>query len=485
MRVFGGSGIDNYTNTGLLGASFGTLFRGGAGNDVVISSNEASGRFFGGADDDYIRIGGSNNILKGGDGNDTLIVESGNGNTAFGGRGNDIIQVNNVEAINDTGFPADFNSASPIIINDIYVRGQDGNDSIFVNDVVGAEIYGNRGNDFIATLNVTNAIVNGGSGDDTFRIQESRDGSDLNSTYEGKSGNDTFEIFGSGLTVRGGSGNDSFSTFSQAIRNNQIYGDGGDDSMFIANGSNNEIDGGSGSDEITLQASSSVVNNLVRGGEGDDVITLGRNATLNTVLGGNGADEIILTGNASNNTIYGDDGNDHIHGSARDEFGLTTYSGRNNRIIGGGGDDVLGGRQETYVFSEGSGRDTVNDTGGSILEFNLNNFNVVEDFQINYDSNSEILTFSQSTTASVEFKTDSTLSNFGAILIKDDVTKSSLITSSVMNQILAGMQTFGGTSAQLGLVTIPWDNGTTLTTGVNFSVDGNIVATVNGAFSVL
>ena len=128
-------------------------------------------------------------------------------------------------------------------------------------------------------------------------------------------------------TVHQGDGGSNF--FIGGVGMDVMNGGGGGD-ILDAGGGNDTLNGGGGMD-------------LLLGGDGND--------TLN---GGTGDD--LLDGGRGEDTLDGGDGNDTLNGG-----------GGSDILIGGAGDDILWGdycnppAEDTFVFAEGHGNDTIGD----------------------------------------------------------------------------------------------------------------------------
>ena len=123
----------------------------------------------------------------------------------------------------------------------------------------------------------------------------------------------------------------------------RLFGTDGDDTI-DAEGGSDTILGDAGDDNLT----GGTGRDIIRGGSGTD-----------TIYGGDDGD--ILRGDSGDDTIYGGAGSDTITGDA----GADTIDGGadNDWIVGGGGDDTLTGGtgEDTFVFIESSGDDTITD----------------------------------------------------------------------------------------------------------------------------
>lgn len=120
------------------------------------------------------------------------------------------------------------------------------------------QCYGGAGDDTITTYG-KNAVMYGEDGNDTITSYSS------DSTYYGGNGNDTFNLYGYGhQTVYGGEGNDYF----VVDRNNdnypkRLFGEGGDDTFLIKNGTGAIINGGTGTNTYTDNTGKATAVNVV------------------------------------------------------------------------------------------------------------------------------------------------------------------------------------------------------------------------------
>ena len=252
----------------------------------------------------------------------------------------------------------------------IQVFGQDGNDTIALDEANGAlpaaELFGGAGNDTLI----------GGSGNDQLF------GGTGNDVILGKGGDDL---------LFGGAGND---TLTGGAGNDQVFGEAGDDSMIwnpgdgsdlFEGGDGNdtaEVNGGNGAETFSIVANGTRVrfdrispapffldigtteNLVINAGGGDDTITAGNGlASLIqlTIDGGAGNDSI--TGGDGNDTLIGGDGNDVITGGR----------GNDNALLGTGND--------TFVWNPGDGSDVV-DGGDGFDTLQFNGANISENVTI-------------------------------------------------------------------------------------------------------
>jgi Ca2+-binding RTX toxin-like protein len=263
---------------------------------------------------DTLTANASNNTLEGGAGDDTYIFNAGTG----------------TDTVVDTGG-----------INDTVSFASVGANLTF--DLDNTPTITGSG-----TVNTPASIENyiAGTGDDTFVIQSTAPIANLN----GSAGSDTldYSLYGSAVTVDlttnsatnttsianienaiGGIGADTFTGDANA---NEFTGNGGNDT-FVGSAGADTLDGGADSDTVDYSAFAGGIS-----------VNLDTGAT--TGVGGD-----ILT---SIENVIGGDGNDTF----------TDASLVDNTFTGGLGDD-------TYIFADNNGSDTINDAGGSDT-FNFN-----------------------------------------------------------------------------------------------------------------
>ena len=107
---------------------------------------------------------------------------------------------------------------------------------------------------------------------------------------------------------------------------------------------------------------------MIYGNQGSDTLFGGQAA--DTIFGGQNAD--VLYGNHGADVIYGNLGADRLHGGQEAD---TLYGGQgDDSLAGNSGNDLLHGNlgADTFVFSPGSGADTVADYSkaeGDSLQF--------------------------------------------------------------------------------------------------------------------
>ncbi|MBU2962996.1 hypothetical protein KO516_19615 [Citreicella sp. C3M06] len=213
------------------------------------------------------------------------------------------------------------------------VWGNEGDDTLVGGE--GADsLLGNAGRDLLLG-NTQSDRLYGGLGDDTLRGGNGADRSWLGDGDDLYSDTQQGGVYGADMAW-GGAGDD---TLHGGGGDDTLYGDHGDDSIMGGVG-NDELWGGDGDDSL-------------RGGEGADRAWLGSGDDLYTDSaqpGPEGAD--YVWGGAGNDSIFGGGGDDTLHGSSGEDM-----------LVGGAGDDLLWGGTgaDRFVFSSGSGSDTIRD----------------------------------------------------------------------------------------------------------------------------
>ena len=303
---------------------------GTTGNDNL-SGTIADDIITGLAGDDTIQALGGNDTLFGGAGNDSLAGGQGD-DWQYGGAGNDFI-----EAGNDASF---FRSE----LNHSY--GGAGNDTISVAFNARGEADGGDGIDTIM-LEWGTAYTPGGpttvvlNGLDSAAIINNVNGPFLLTLSN-------FER----LDVHTGNYNDFISagdlddTISVAYGSDTVFGYGGNDHITYIPNAAKQIDGGEGTDTVTVQAYDSGTTSVltVSGTTATDnfgsIIT---NVEKWVYSGGNEVDVVAL-------------------GSGADRF---TGGGGDDMAWGGGGNDHLTGGKGNDMLSGGAGNDVLTQHGGS------------------------------------------------------------------------------------------------------------------------
>jgi Ca2+-binding RTX toxin-like protein len=212
-------------------------------------------------------------------------------------------QLNITTAVNLTigntsgGFPPFENPISASISN-VDARTSTGNVSLSTESRLDSvTIHGGDGNDtFVTNVGNYSDSVDGGKGDDTLWV-----GGGHNNVTGGE-GNDNIWALGGNDNIDGGSGNDNIDAGNG---NNTVYGRAGDDHITVGTG-NDYVEGNEDNDTINISADG---NDTVLAGSGNDTINVGsslsssytENYTFHTedqIDGGDGSDVLNLTGDS-------------------------------------------------------------------------------------------------------------------------------------------------------------------------------------------
>lgn len=180
----------------------------------------------------------------------------------------------------------------------------------------------------------------------------------------GFGGNDTLNGDGGHDALPGGEGAD---TYDAGAGDDTIYADQNDLS----------IDGGTGLDQVILQATGNATVPLtldnvevVFGSQFDDYIVVGSATQGVTMHGGDGNDSLV--GGGFGDTLYGEAGNDMLLGGA----GTDTLDGGagTDMLVGGTGDDLyVIDANDTIVEAVGGGDDTVHASNDYVMHANVEN----------------------------------------------------------------------------------------------------------------
>jgi Ca2+-binding RTX toxin-like protein len=294
--------------------------------------------------------------------------------TVFGDAGNNTIVVSRDAAgrilVNGGAVAIQGGTATVANTRLIQVFGQDGNDTIALDETNGA---------------LPSANLFGGAGDDTLT------GGSGNDLLFGQAGNDTLLGKGGNDMLFGGDGND---TLTGGTGNDQVFGQAGNDRMIWNPGDGTDLnEGGDGNDTVE-----------VNGGNASETFTATPNGTRvrfdrtdpapfsidigtseNLVVNMNGGDDVFtgsnglaplisltVDGGAGNDRITGGDGNDRLIG------------GDGNDVINGGrGNDtvLMGAGDDVFVWNPGDGSDVVEGQDGNDTMI-FNGANVNENFSL-------------------------------------------------------------------------------------------------------
>lgn len=451
-----GDEFDNY----LYGGATKDVMNGLSGNDSLYGYG-GNDTLSGGDDDDNLYGGDGSDKLNGGDGDD--FMNGGQGDRLDGGSGVDVAQIDlsafsNAQAIavdftggvaNDLGHNVSMKNAEIL-----QLTTGNGNDTLTLDDtaVYGAATsngywYGGGGVDeIVVDWSLQHFRINAGTGSisvgsTTYYLNSiekltvtAGSGSDYlyggtdNDVFHGNAGDDSLYGYGGNDTLDGGDGDDYIEagTSSNSSGTDVVTGGDGDDTIYASSG--DDIDGGAGSDALTLDladhadaasftidggnetildASFSHIERLyLSTGSGDDTMTMTSGAIVSTDEynegawnAGAGSDTInvdfsdqIFSVNANSSQFYigdfiwyvsnvehynytGGAGFDQMSGA--DVTDLLTGNNGNDTLSGFGGDDTLdggNGRDQLNggtgndIERGGSGRDTINgDDGNDII----------------------------------------------------------------------------------------------------------------------
>jgi hypothetical protein len=315
---------------------------GGAGNDTITSGN-TNDALLGGDDTDTLiwNPGEGSDVIEGGNGTDTLVFNGSNANEVFAETANGVrvrldrdigaiaMDIGTTENLTlnmlggDDSFTGTGNLAALIITT---VNGGDGNDTILGTNGVDT-LRGDAGNDFIDGQQGNDQQF-GGADNDTIQWDPG-DGSDL---VEGEAGVDKLVFNGSaGAEIMAVAPNGNRIRFTRNIGN-----------IIMDIGTTEDLDVNclAGIDTMT-GANGLVARGLLRmridGGDVDDILTGGD--TDDTILGGLGVD--TLNGGDGNDTLTGGDGNDTMNGGIGDDTMIWNPGDDNDTLNGEGGNDTM------------------------------------------------------------------------------------------------------------------------------------------------
>ncbi|UWS00438.1 calcium-binding protein [Phaeobacter inhibens] len=274
---------------------------GGDGDDAIYGK-KGNNSLYGEAGNDFIHSGDHSSILNGGDGDDELRAKLGNGgdHTLTGGNGADLfvfesnkatkvsvleitdyevgldslsIAGTDISGLEQSALPSDF-SISASAEGDL-VFHFDGTDQLTLRGVTEAEFFGSVS----LPPEPASPYVDGTEGADT-----------INSAFVDSDGDSVHDDSSRSDTVYGNGGDDQIYLY----RGNDVaYGGDGDDAIYGKKG-NNSLYGEAGNDFIHSGDHSSILN----GGDGDHELRakLG-NGGDHTLTGGNGADLFVFESN--------------------------------------------------------------------------------------------------------------------------------------------------------------------------------------------
>jgi glycerophosphoryl diester phosphodiesterase len=148
---------------------------------------------------------------------------------------------------------------------------------------------------------------------------------------------------------------------SGATEDNTILTGDGDDTVSV--GSDSSVSGGDGDDQVSVGTNGSASNTNVDGGNGSDTITVVEANGSNNLFGATGSDNLqvvegsgqFLFGGSGNDTLSSSGNKNRLYGGSGDD---KLFSNVNDSLFGGDGDDILfAGKGGGNRLSGGAGAD--------------------------------------------------------------------------------------------------------------------------------
>ncbi len=380
-EIHGDAGNDTLWGEGgndqLFGGDGNDILRGGDGNDTL-DGGTGSGSIDGDAGDDLIFARGGGMFIEGDDGNDTVRVYSSGDNALYGGTGTDTLIFDFTTAAQGASVNLTFIGSGSNGTITHFNGGSTGQIEGFetLHSTILGSAFADRFTIYAAYatalsfhMGAGNDEVTSGAGADTIDVG---DGNDF---VNAGAGNDTvYGGLGNDL-LRGGDGNDTLYGGGGA---DDLEGQAGDDQLFVTGNAGGDIDGGTGTDWLTLSFASATfgatlnLTNLWIGGGGtlngglilqverlstdalvgsafNDTLTIGAGYAYGITLEG-GAGDDTLTGGGGNDALYGGDGMDTLNGL-----------GGSDTLYGGAGNDhyIVSSALTSVAENAGEGIDTV------------------------------------------------------------------------------------------------------------------------------
>ena len=322
------------------------ILTGTSTKDTIVGSSLGED-IYGLAGDDNISGAGGGDSIYGGGGNDTISAAF--GDRIWGDDGADTISLNDLPTLVDGGTGTD-----TLRVNGSFVL-----DPLVFANIERYKLSSGSFADFrgFAAPVVANAdagaqvIVIGGAGADNLTGSSGAD------TIRGSSGNDNLTGFGGADLLYGEDGNDLL----YGGQSSRMYGGSGDDSLTIADGSPDTLNGGDGNDKVRILDSMTFGDTHVVGVERFDLsaagirvdfsaISRGLTIRITTAAGaaaiaGNFSDSIV--GSVGGDVIQAGGGNDYIDGA-----------GGEDKLTAGDGDDFIYGRAGD-IIQAGAGNDII------------------------------------------------------------------------------------------------------------------------------
>lgn len=377
-KLYGGTGDDKVTVTAnkvdyvSTGSGNDSIVVKAKGDDAVTEGIAAidSGsvtRVAGGDGDDSILVEAEQlaHDIGGGNGNDTVLVAANYASKISGGNGDDVVKIvaHSVDSV--AGNVGD----DDIEIEATIEKGIDGEWKLGSRQGDVSNITSDVGNDKIV-IRAENSVydIDSGSGDDAVSITSN----ELRNLKTG-SGNDQVVVNAQGIfQVDTGAGSDTLMLSAKEVSG--ISTSYGDDSLLINAGRVANINTGSGNDTVIIKSDEGI--NELNTGDGDDLISVDTNKimspeeysdsrrikpVISNINGGAGSDKITLLSDNLVTDVNGGGGNDIIDISAAKIYDIS----------GGKGDDTLNlslvSPDSNVLFENASIEDF--DTNGKYADF--------------------------------------------------------------------------------------------------------------------
>ncbi len=353
----------------------------GAGDDIVIMTgpqgvgfSDFSGQWDGGA--------GYDSFLFSGMSSSALTLDF----TSFWGGGTIALGSGTLTGFEEIGFGIEGSMFADAITigagsnRSLRIASYGGNDTI-VGANMGEDIDGGAGDDFIDGLAGDDTIF-GAAGNDTLQGRDGNDGvfgGEGQDRIYGEAGNDVLDGGLGDDYVDGGDGNDEIAGGTGV---DTLIGGAGDDRFYIWATDSGSIDGGSGTDTVSMEGqgyntpvivdltSFWTTGSLIIAGvnltsierlrlllsSGDDHVSLGDNAPETQYLQGYTGNDYI-SGSRFADTFFGNEGDDTLLGRDGDDL-LDAGEGLDSVDGGIGNDSLIGGYHDDMLIG-GDGNDTL------------------------------------------------------------------------------------------------------------------------------
>ena len=344
----------------------------GSGSDVLtVGYMESSTIALGNGENTVKLNGGFGNTIKLGNDKDTVTINKGYNNTIRAYDGDDVIYINKDAGSNVfySGKGNDRFTVNSVSKQEIHVNEANNGDKnvILLKAGDGHHIEGSAGNSNARIeLYVENANnVTGNLGDSTDKaVIETGTGNSINLANNDDMGSIRG---GTGNVITGGWGNDTLSIEGNAGANNSLYGNGGDDNLYVNAGISGiqNLDGGSNDnrDSFNVNSEKAIVRITANGTKASIVLNKG-NAVDETGAGH------TVTSNANNNYLYiGKDANtvaNNVQAQINGKLNNSVVYGSDNSIISNNSSDSVYIRSgERNYVSTGYGNDYIYIDGGN------------------------------------------------------------------------------------------------------------------------